>query len=126
MELKELLEKITLEDSNERKCIGNNPFTALQKPPQEFQEVAKAILSGYFVVQNSSNESELKTCVEIYYHEEQDNGVKDPIVYYRNRKRTDNIEIKPPSWEDDEECDLKESSPRKNVFEYQSAEFDYE
>lgn len=91
MELKELLENFTLEGSDERECIGNNPFTALQEPPQKFQEVAKAILSGHFVVQNSSNESErvevYPTCVEIYYHEEQANGVKDPIVYHRDRKK---------------------------------------
>lgn len=100
MELKELLEKFTLEGSDERECIGNNPFTALQEPPEEFQKVAKAILSGHFVVQNSSNESErvevYPTCVEIYYHEEQANGVKDPIVYHRNRKKTEDFEIKPP------------------------------
>ena len=89
MELKELLEKFTLEGSDERKCIGNNPFTALQEPPQKFQEVAKAILSGHFRVQNSSTSEHIEvhpTCVEIYYHEEQNNGVKDPIVYHRNRE----------------------------------------
>ena len=91
MELKGLLEKFTLEDSKERECIGNNPFTALQEPPQKFEEVAKAILSGHFVVQNNKNELEhvevYPMCVEIYYHEEQANGVKDPIVYHRNRKK---------------------------------------
>ena len=91
MELKELLKNFTLEGSVERECIGDNPFTALQEPPKEFQKVAKAILSGHFVVQNNNNESErvevYPTCVEIYYHEEQANGVKDPIVYHRNRKK---------------------------------------
>ena len=220
MKLKELLEKFTLEDSDERECIGNNPFTALQEPPLQFKEVAKTILSGHFLVENASDNDDVRkvypTCVEIYYHEEQEGGVKDPIVYHRNRKKTENFEIKPPlfplgvlhnhvsgiditfeqeanannkkitgivrasalirefkvkdkdgkwveftkikndkeekydiedrstyiydylfgqfsifdgftiRWEDDEECDLEEPSLRKNVFEYQSKEFDYE
>lgn len=91
MELKKQLEEFTREGIKERECVGNNPFTALQEPPKEFQKVAKAILSGHFRVQNSSNESErvevYPTCVEIYYHEEQANGIKDPIVYHRNRKK---------------------------------------
>lgn len=89
MKLKELLETFTLEGSVERECIGNNPFTALQEPPQKFQKVAQAILSGYFRVQNSRTSECIEvhpTCVEIYYHEEQNNGVKDPIVYHRNRE----------------------------------------
>ena len=218
MKLEKLLENFTLEGSVERECIGDNQFTALQEPPEEFLKVAKAILSGHFVVQNSSNESErvevYPTCVEIYYHEEQANGVKDPIVYHRNRKKKsgeDNPQVFTPkgvlhnhvsgiditfekeanadnkiitdivrasalirefsvkiwktekgeiaekviekenrstyiyeylfgqfsifdgftiSWKDDEECDLKEPSPRKNVFEYElphkdKDEYDY-
>lgn len=88
MELKELLENFTLERSDERECIGDNLFTALQEPPQKFKEVAKAILSGHFIVDGGDARVEVHpVCVEIYYHEEQANGVKDPIVYHRNRKK---------------------------------------
>lgn len=222
MNLKKVLGDFSLEENKQRMNLDNsNQLTALENPPAEFQNVAKAILSGHFVVQNSSNKLErvevYPTCVEIYYHEEQANGVKDPIVYHRNLKKTENFEIKPSvfslgvlhnhvsgiditfehkanadneiitgivrasalirefkvkdkdgkwveftkiknnkeekydiedrstyiyeylfgqfsifdggftiSWKDDEECDLKEPSPRKNVFEYQNTEFDYE
>ena len=92
MNLKKVLSDFSLEKNEQRRNLNNsNQLTALENPPKEFKNVAKAILSGHFRVQNSSNESErvevYPTCVEIYYHEEQANGVKDPIVYHRNRKK---------------------------------------
>lgn len=91
MNLKEVLRDFSLEKNKQRRNLDNsNQLTTLENPPAEFKNVAKAILSGHFRVQNSSNESErvevYPTCVEIYYHEEQANGVKDPIVYHRNRE----------------------------------------
>lgn len=101
MNLQEVLSNFNLKECKERQNLDkSNQFTALENPPEEFQNVAKAILSGHFHVQNNSNKAEhvevYPTCVEIYYHEEQANGVKDPIVYHRNRKKTEGFEIKPP------------------------------
>ena len=100
MNLKKVLSDFSLEKNEQRRNLNNsNQLTALENPPKEFKNVAKAILSGHFRVQNSSNESErvevYPTCVEIYYHEEQANGVKDPIVYHRNRKTKSGRESNP-------------------------------
>ena len=95
--LKTILEQFSLERCGERECLtSGNALTTLQNPPVEFQSVAKSILNGYFLVR-SGNESVCvhPTCVEIYYHEEQENGVKDPIVYHRNRKKKKGIQDTP-------------------------------
>ena len=70
--LKEILTQFSLEDDEQRKEIaGKDYFKVLQKPPQEFEKVAKAILSGYFLVENTATDDVRKVypaCVEIYYH----------------------------------------------------------
>lgn len=89
MDLYKILNDFTLENNTRRQNLGDeNPLVALQEPPQEFVDVAKAILSGHFHVTTINDEKRIyPTCVEFYYHEEQDNGVKDPIVYHRNHKK---------------------------------------
>lgn len=55
--------------------------------PSLFSEIAKAIVNGYFLVSDNSHSAKvIPTCVEIYYHEESENGIKDPIVYHKNTK----------------------------------------
>lgn len=88
MGLKNVLKNFSLENNEARKSfVKTEALTALQEPPAEFQNIAKHILSGYFLVRSVDKCVYVyPTCVEIYYHEEQENGVKDPIVYHRNRK----------------------------------------
>ena len=55
--------------------------------PKEFEQIAQVALSGYFLVQGTDRKIIVRpTCVEFYYHEEWDNGIKDFIVYHRNSK----------------------------------------
>ena len=99
MNLKEVLRDFSLEKNEQRRNLDNsNQLTALENPPEKFQDVAKAILSGHFRIQNCSTSECIEvhpTCVEIYYHEEQANGVKDPIVYHRNRETKSGKNIPP-------------------------------
>lgn len=50
--------------------------------PITFKLIAYNILSGHFLVSNKIKV--FPTCVEIYYHEEAADGIKDYIVYHRN------------------------------------------
>lgn len=62
-------------------------LTACVDAPKQFEDVAKAILNGHFLVEQGERRREVHpVCVEMYYHEEWEGGVKDPIVYHRNRK----------------------------------------
>lgn len=62
-------------------------FQALQQAPEQFVNIAKAILNGHFCISSAKGTITVHPlCVEIYYHEEQEDGIKDPIVYHRNRK----------------------------------------
>ena len=91
--LKTVVDGFCLENDKDRQRLGTNldkslQFVALPSAPKEFEKVAKAILNGHFCVESSGKEINIyPVCVEIYYHEEQDGGVKDPIVYHRNRKK---------------------------------------
>lgn len=100
MNLKDVLKDFSLENNEQRRNLSkNDQLTALVEPPAEFQNVAKAIMNGHFFIQNNSTSEYFEvhpTCVEIYYHEEQDNGVKDPIVYHRNRKTKSSGESNQP------------------------------
>lgn len=91
--LKTIIDEFCLEKDKDRQKLGTNlnellQFTALPSAPKEFEKVAKAILNGHFCVESSGKEINIfPVCVEIYYHEEQNGGIKDPIVYHRNRKK---------------------------------------
>ena len=56
--------------------------------PMVFREIAQTVLSGYFKVTKGNDENDMvkiyPTCVELYFHEEQEDGIKDYIVYHRN------------------------------------------
>lgn len=82
--LQELLEKFEVEmPVMEEEAT----LTACVDAPKQFEDVAKAILNGYFLVEQGERRREVHpVCVEMYYHEEWEGGVKDPIVYHRNRK----------------------------------------
>ena len=50
--------------------------------------MASAIINGYFLVSSKNKCVKIfPTCVEIYYHEEAQGGIKDPIVYHRNTNK---------------------------------------
>lgn len=86
MKLKEIAQDFHLEAGQTRKPSHEKGLTALQEAPELFKQAARAILSGCFLVKSGSKEVRIyPTCVEIYYHEECGDGVKDPIVYHRNR-----------------------------------------
>ncbi len=63
------------------------------KAPQEFYDIAEVALAGHIEIKvNDEVVKEISpTCIEFYYHEEQADGIKDYIVYHRNK---DEVEIK--------------------------------
>ena len=80
--LEELLRGFSLSDDS-RKHILEGESNA----PEEFEPIAKAALAGHFCVKSKGHDMVVRpTCVEFYYHEEADNGIKDYIVYHRNSK----------------------------------------
>lgn len=53
--------------------------------PAEFEQIARIALAGHFLVKGLQRDIVVRpTCLEFYYHEESDGGIKDPIVYHRN------------------------------------------
>lgn len=65
----------------------NNILKGDLQAPREFEDLARSFLSGCFVVKTSKGNIKVHpTCVEFYYHEEFEGGIKDPIVYHRNPK----------------------------------------
>lgn len=82
MTLQQELQKFSLSQES-RNDILHGSTTA----PKEFEQIAQVALSGYFLVQGADREIIVRpTCVEFYYHEEWNNGIKDFIVYHRNSK----------------------------------------
>lgn len=80
--LKKVLEKFSLSTESRNRLLNG-----CIESPEEFREVAQAILSGHFLVQQKNKSVRVyPTCIEFYYHEEFDGGVFDPIVYHRNKK----------------------------------------
>ncbi|MCD8310432.1 MAG: hypothetical protein LUB83_04375 [Prevotellaceae bacterium] len=88
LELKEVLNEFKLSDDS-RKAILQGDADA----PQEFVDIAEVALAGHIEVKvNGEVVKEISpTCIEFYYHEEQADGIKDYIVYHRNK---DKVEIK--------------------------------
>lgn len=84
MELKEKLINFSIDDVFRQEVIENENIAG-NLAPKEFWKIAQAILSGYFLVMKGEDMVKIHpTCVEIYCHEERENGVKDYIVYHRN------------------------------------------
>lgn len=90
--LKSLAENFEINDSLrnslKNKLVEENLCEA-NDSSNVFEEIARSILSGHFLVQKNNSNSFVEvypTCIEIYCHEEQNDGVKDYIVYHRNTK----------------------------------------
>lgn len=88
--LKETLESFSLSEDTRRKILnedhlfGNQGITFI---PSEFKEIAQITLAGHLQVSARTQQVTVQpTCVEFYYHEEAEGGIKDPIVYHRNPK----------------------------------------
>ena len=92
LNLKETLESFSLSEDTRRKILNeNHPFGNQGSPfiPSEFKEIAQIALAGHFLVSAGPQQITVQpTCVEFYYHEEAEGGIKDPIVYHRNLKTT--------------------------------------
>ena len=89
MELKEKLINFSIDDVFRQEVIENENIAG-NLAPKEFWKIAQAILSGYFLVMKGEDMVKIHpTCVEIYCHEERENGVKDYIVYHRNSLKED-------------------------------------
>ena len=88
--LKETLESFSLSEDTRRKILiedhqfGNQGIPFI---PSEFKEIAQIALAGHLQVSTGTKQVTVQpTCVEFYYHEEAEGGIKDPIVYHRNPK----------------------------------------
>ena len=90
LNLKESLESFSLSEDTRRKILNeDHPFGNQGTPfiPSEFKEIAQIALAGHFLVTAGVQQVTVQpTCVEFYYHEEAEGGIKDPIVYHRNPK----------------------------------------
>lgn len=82
MTLQQELQKFSLSQESRNDILHGSTAA-----PKEFEQIAQVALSGYFLVQGTDRKIIVRpTCVEFYYHEEWDNGIKDFIVYHRNSK----------------------------------------
>ena len=81
--LKHKLENFTLSETYRKEILKSN--TDKEYVPSEFIEIAKVALAGHFLVNDKI--SVHPTAIEFYYHEESNDGIKDPIVYHRNSKK---------------------------------------
>jgi hypothetical protein len=84
MGLQQKLKNFTLNEDTRKKLLSGS-----KDAPVEFEDIARIALAGYFLVTSASGKKEIKvypTCVEFYYHEEEKNGIKDPVVYHKNPK----------------------------------------
>lgn len=82
MTLQQELQKFSLSQESRNGILHGSTAA-----PKEFEQIAQVALSGYFLVQGTDREIIVRpTCIEFYYHEEWDNGIKDFIVYHRNSK----------------------------------------
>ena len=81
--------KKTKTDKNSEQILMNHcSLLHCHRLRKSLRKWPKAILNGHFCVESSGKEINIfPVCVEIYYHEEQNGGIKDPIVYHRNRKK---------------------------------------
>lgn len=59
--------------------------------PISFKLISKEILCGYFKITSGHKAVKIiPTAIEIYYHEEAENGIKDSIVYHKNTIKNPN------------------------------------
>ena len=76
------LQQFALCKESRKKILTGNTFA-----PPEFERIAKVVLAGHFLVSYKHGQTIVRPkCIEFYYHEEFEGGIKDPIVYHRNSK----------------------------------------
>ena len=79
--LKEITSSFKIDSAEERACLTRN------EAPNSFVELAQCMLAGHFLVTDGKEEVTVRpTVLEFYYHEEREDGIKDPIVYHKDSK----------------------------------------
>ena len=82
VELKKTIKTFSLSEDSRRKLLNGS-----NDAPPEFIDIARMVLAGHFSVKDANRKIMVRpTAVELYYHEESEGGIKDPIVYHRNSK----------------------------------------
>ncbi len=82
IKLEQRLRDFSLSESSRQNIINGSNET-----PAEFETIAQTALAGHFCVKGKEGNVLVRpTCVEFYYHEEAEHGIKDYIVYHRNTK----------------------------------------
>ena len=81
--LSELMDKLFITEDERTKLLSSSIDKKIT--PVAFQNIARTLLSGCFVVSQNNKEDICvqPTCVEIYYHEES-SSIKDYIVYHKS------------------------------------------
>lgn len=84
MKLQQELQQFVLHEDTRKEILGGSSCA-----PQEFEHIAQIVLAGHFLIRGDKRDIIVRpTCVEFYYHEEWENGIKDFIVYHRNSKES--------------------------------------
>lgn len=87
--------RIGLSEQERKNLLTGNGYD-FQEAPEVFKDIAHALLNGCFAITSDDKTVRvIPTCVEIYYHEEEPDGVKDPIVYHRNTKSNEKVPLFP-------------------------------
>lgn len=82
IKLEQRLRGFSLSESSHQNIISGS-----YEAPTEFEAIAQTTLAGHFCVKGKEGNVLVRpTCVEFYYHEEAEHGIKDYIVYHRNMK----------------------------------------
>lgn len=82
--LEQILKDFTLSGESRDIMLKNREYV-----PEEFAKIARIVLAGCFTVSSKDKSIIVRpTSIEFYYHEEIEGGIKDPIVYHRNSKKT--------------------------------------
>lgn len=80
VKLKKTIKTFSLSEDSRRKLLNGS-----NDAPPEFIDIARMVLAGHFSVKDANRKIMVRpTAVELYYHEESEGGIKDPIVYHRN------------------------------------------
>lgn len=83
LSLERALKKFALSAKSRNIMTKNREYV-----PEEFVQIAKIALAGYFTVLGKGKSIIVRpTTIEFYYHEEFEGGIKDPIVYHRNSEK---------------------------------------
>ena len=90
VKLENLLRDFSLSEASRQYIINGG-----HEAPKEFEPIAKAALAGHFCVKGQGENIIVRpTCIEFYYHEESNNGIKDYIVYHKSTKDAPKLAFK--------------------------------